>query len=109
MTSPQSRFAVLVAASAMLASAATPAFAASDTEARRAAIAACKTAVASQLSAEVADVNLDRIQTRGRTIELRLEVRKDGARVGLAECTYSRRDEKTDVVVIEPATKTASN
>lgn len=109
MSSPHSRFAAFVAASALVISAASPAFAASDTEARNAAIAACKTAVATQLSADVSAVRLDRITTRGRTVELRLEVRKDGARVGLAECSYNRRAATTEVVVLEPKTQTATN
>lgn len=109
MSSPNSRFAALVAASALVIAAAAPAFAASDTDARNTAIAACKAAVATQLSAEVSTVRLDRIETRGRTIELRLEVRKDGKKAGVADCTYNRRAATTEVVVIEPATQTAAN
>jgi hypothetical protein len=109
MSSPFGRSAALFAASALVLAAAAPAFAASDNDARNAAIAACRTAVAEQFSAEPSSVRMDRINTRGRTVELRLEVRKDGKRLGVADCTYNRRAETIDVVVIEPAAQTAGN
>jgi hypothetical protein len=108
MSSPR-RFAALIAGSALMISAAAPAHAASDTDARAAAIAACKVAVAAQFSTDVADVRLDRIATRSRTVEIRLEARKDGARVGLADCTYNRRAATTQVAVVGAPTQTAKN
>jgi len=98
----------LIAASAIALAAATPAFAKSDTDARATAINACRTAVAAALQADPADVRLERIRTGARTVETRFEARKDGARVGLAECTFARAAATTTVAVIEPATQTAS-
>ncbi len=107
MLSPRSHIA-LIAASAIVLAAATPAFAKNDEDARAAAINACKVAVAASLQTEPANVRIDRFRTGARQIELRLEARKDGARIGLADCTYARHAETTVVAVIEPATQTAA-
>ncbi|MBL8558450.1 MAG: hypothetical protein JNM47_07000 [Hyphomonadaceae bacterium] len=108
MSSPR----ILIAAAVALASTVTaPAFA-SDNEARSAAMAACKAAVAEQLSLNVTDVRLDRIKTGSRQIEMRLDARKDGRRVTFAECTYVRRSGEINVVVATPpadAPQAASN
>jgi hypothetical protein len=93
---------------AALAAFAAPAFA-TETEDRAAALAACKTAVAQQLQVDVAGVRLDKIRTRGRVIELRLDARKDGARVALADCTYQRRTRETNVVIAQPTQQNAAN
>lgn len=106
---PSPRIAVAFAAlSALSIATAAPAFAGDD-EARNAAIVACKTVVAEQLGVTPADLNLDRISTRARTIELRLEARKDGARVGAADCTYARRGGATTVAVVGQAGATAAS
>ncbi len=107
MPSPRSHIA-FIAASAIVLATTTPAFARSDEDARAAAIAACRVAVATSLQTEPANVRIDRVRTGARQIELRFEARKDGARVGLADCTYARRAETTVVAVIEPATQTAA-
>jgi hypothetical protein len=103
-----SRIAAVAAASALVLSAAAPAFAAGDTEARSAAITACKAAVAAELAVDPALVRLERIETRARTVELRLEAKKDGARVALADCTYNRRAKSTEVAVVAGSTQTAA-
>ena len=107
MSSPRIMIAAAVALSA---SATAPAFA-SDNVARSAAMAACKTAVAQQLSLDVTDVRLDRIKTTARQVELRLDARKDGRRLTFAECTYVRRSGEINVVVATPPapTQAASN
>lgn len=105
---PSPRIAVALAAFSALALAASPASAVSDDDARAAAIAACRTAVAQQLSVDAADLTVERVNTRGRTIELRLEARKDGARVGAADCTFARRAGTTTVAVIGQTTASAA-
>lgn len=99
---------ILIASALTLAAVATPAMA-GDNEDRSAAMQACKTAVAEQLQLNVADVRLDRIKTKGRVIEMRLDARKDGARVSFADCTYVRRSGETNVVVATPVAQRASN
>lgn len=101
---------MISAAFALAAFAAAPAFA-GDNEDRSAAMAACKTAVAQQLSLEISDVRLDRIKTGARQIEMRLDARKDGRRLTFAECTYVRRSGETNVVIATPPapTQAASN
>jgi hypothetical protein len=64
------------------------------------AIAACRTAVAQELSVEPGELRVDRIQTRGRVVKVRLEVKSGG----VADCKYATRDASTQVAVIEPAT-----
>ena len=108
MPSPRSHMALsLIAASAVVLAAA-PAFARSDEDARAAAVAACRTAVAATLQTEPANVRIDRVRSGARQIELRFEARKDGARVGLADCTYVRRAATTTVAVVESETQTAA-
>lgn len=101
---------IMFTAAVALVALAAPAFA-GDNEDRSAAMAACKKAVAEQLSLEISGVRLDRIQTKGRVIEMRLDARKDGQRVSFAECTYVRRTGETNVVVATPpaAPQAASN
>jgi hypothetical protein len=107
MTSFRTNIAV-IAASAIALATATPAFAKSDNDARAAAINACRTAVATALQTEPANVRVERIRTGGRTVDLRFEAREDGARIGVADCTFARAAATTTVAVIEPATQTAS-
>ena len=107
MPSPRSHIA-FIAASAIVLAAATPAFAKSDEDARAAAITACKVAGAASFQTPAFNIQIDRVRTRARVVELRLEARKDGARVGLADCTYARAAQTTTVAVIEPATQTAA-
>lgn len=104
MTSPRIMISAAVALAALTVA---PAFA-GDNEDRSAAMAACKTAVAQQLSLNVADVRLDRIKTGSRQIEMRLDARKDGRRVSYAECTYVRRSGETQVVVATPTATPAA-
>lgn len=99
---------IMFTAAIALAALAAPAFA-GDNEDRSAAMAACKKAVAEQLSLDVSGVRLDRIQTKGRTIEMRLDARKDGQRVSFAECTYVRRTGETNVVVATPVARQAAS
>jgi|GEM_PF-5636999 len=107
MSSPRM---MISAAFVLAAFAVAPAFA-GDNEDRSAAMAACKTAVAEQLSLDVSDVRLDRIKTGSRRIEMRLDARKDGRRVTFAECTYVRRSGEINVVIATPpaSTQAASN
>jgi hypothetical protein len=104
MSSPRIMLSAAIALSAL----ATPAFA-GDNEDRAAAMVACKSAVAQQLQVDVTGVRLERIKTKGRVIEMRLDARKDGARVAFADCTYTRRSGETNVVVAQPAQQRASN
>ena len=108
MPSPRSHIARLAASAIILATAATPAFAKSDEDARAAAISACKVAVATSFQTAPANIQIDRVRTGARQIELRLEARKDGARIGLADCTYVRRAQTITVAVIDSATQTAA-
>ena len=106
MPSPRSHIAFLAASAIVLS--ATPAFAKSDSAVRSSAIAACRSAVAASFQTEQANVRVESIRTGGRTIELRLEAHKDGARVGVANCTFARSAGTATVAVIESATQTAS-
>lgn len=104
MSSPR----ILISAVFALSALSVPAFA-GENEDRAAALTACKTAVAEQLQVQVSDVRLDKIRTKARVIELRLDARKDGARVAFADCTFTRRSGETNVVVAQPPQQRASN
>jgi hypothetical protein len=95
---PSPRIAVAVAALAVAFSAA-PAVA-DDTST---ALAACRTAVGAEFGVEPGGLQIERIDSRGRTVRVRLEARKDGDRVGVADCTYVRRGGATTVAVIQSA------
>jgi len=86
---------IMFTAAIALVALAAPAFA-GDNEDRAAAMAACKKAVAEQLSLDVDG--------------MRLDARKDGQRVSFAQCTYVRRSGETNVVVATPpAQQNATN
>lgn len=75
---------------------------------RAAAIQACKIVVADELHIPAADVRLEKLKTRPRTIEVTVEARRDGARLALADCTYSRAGGKVDMVMTPPQGRPAA-
>jgi hypothetical protein len=91
-------------AAAALTALAAPAFAGKDeTQERTAAIGACRLAIAEKTGVAATGANIDfhRSTTKGRTFELRFQVRNDGASLGAASCVYQRRDEKVASVDLD--------
>lgn len=95
MSSPR----ILLSIAAFAAALCTPAFANDDTST---AIAACRTAVGAELSVAPEALQVDRVDSRGRTIRVRLKAHVEAGRPAAAECTYVRNGGTTTVAVAQP-------